>query len=64
MSKNQTLTSVKLDSELFDEFKMLSIKTKMTWQKLAERAMYNYVIDEEFRNKIHNTFINKLDKSE
>ena len=52
---NQTLTSVKLNNELFDEFKVLSIKTKFSFQKLAERAMFLYNNDEEIRSKIHNT---------
>ena len=56
----QHLTSVKIDSTKFDDFKILAIKTKVTFQKLAERATDLYLIDEEFREKIHNHFPDKL----
>lgn len=56
----QHLTSVKLDSDKFDDFKILAIRTKMTFQKVAERAIDLYLIDEEFRQKIHNHFPQKL----
>ena len=56
----QHLTSVKLDSEKYDEFKIMSIRTKMTFQKVAERAIDLYLIDDEFREKIHNHFPQKL----
>jgi hypothetical protein len=53
---NQTkqLTSVKLDPEIFEKFKITAIKQKFSFQKLAERAIYLYNEDEEFRRKIHN----------
>lgn len=56
----QHLTSVKIDSDKFDNFKILAIKTKMTFQKLAERAIDLYLIDDGFREKIHNHFPDKL----
>jgi hypothetical protein len=56
------LTTVKLDSDIFDEFKTICIKSKMNWQKLAERSMYLYNTDEEFRTLIHNTFPNLVGK--
>jgi predicted transcriptional regulator len=61
---NQTLTSIKLDSDLYDEFKILSIRTKMTFQKVAERAMYLYVTNEDFRSEIHNCLNTSLGKQE
>jgi hypothetical protein len=54
MSK-QVLTSVKLNEQLFDDFKVLAIRTKINFQKLAERSVWLYINDEEFRNKLHNT---------
>ena len=47
------LTSVKLDPEGFDDFKMNSIRYKFSFQKLAERAVYLYNTDKEFRKMIH-----------
>lgn len=51
---NQKLTSVKIDSELWEEFKIDCIKRKFSFQKLSERAIDLYMKDEEFRRKITN----------
>ena len=50
---NQQLTSVKVDKDLFEEFKINSIKNKFSYQKLSERAMFLYNTDLEFRKMIH-----------
>jgi hypothetical protein len=55
--KNQVLTSVKLDKDLFEEFRINTIKMKFSFQKLSERAIYLYNTDPEFRKSIHNTNI-------
>jgi len=52
--KTQQLTSVKIDTELFDKFKIECIKRKFSFQKLSERAIHLYLTDEEFRKKVHN----------
>jgi hypothetical protein len=52
--KNQQLTSVKIDTDLFDKFKIECIKRKFSFQKLSERAIHLYLTDEEFRKKVHN----------
>ena len=52
--KNQVLTSVKIDNELFENFKIECIKRKFSFQKLAERAIHLYLIDDDFKKKIHN----------
>ena len=48
------LTSVKVADNLFQDFKISSIKHKFNLQKLANRAVHLYLVDEEFRKKIHN----------
>jgi hypothetical protein len=53
-NKNQSLTSVKIDSDLFDEFKVACVRHKFSFQKLAERAIYYYLTDENFRKMVHN----------
>tara|TARA_R110000751_G_scaffold30919_4_gene78762 strand:- start:764 stop:961 length:198 start_codon:yes stop_codon:yes gene_type:complete len=53
-SKNLKLTSVKIVDHLFDDFKVSSIRYKFNLQKLANRAVHLYLIDEEFRKKLHN----------
>jgi len=52
---NQQLTSVKVNTQLFDDFKVLCVRTKLSLQKLTDRSMYLYVNDEEFRKVINNT---------
>jgi len=56
MSNNNdmTLTSVKVKSDLFENFKIECVKRKFSFQKLADRAIYLYLTDEDFRKKITN----------
>jgi len=55
-SKNDqlTLTSVKVHQDLFEEFKVASIKNKFNLQKLTNRAIHLYLNDEELRKQLHN----------
>tara|TARA_B100000902_G_C27223925_1_gene871130 strand:+ start:219 stop:416 length:198 start_codon:yes stop_codon:yes gene_type:complete len=48
------LTSVKIVSHLFEDFKISSIRHKFNLQKLANRAVHLYLTDEDFRKKLHN----------
>ena len=48
----QKLTSVKVDIDLFETFKDLANLDRFTFQKLADRSMYLYITDDEFRKKI------------
>ena len=48
------LTSVKIDPQLWDLFKIECIKRKFSFQKLSERAIDLYMKDEEFRRKVTN----------
>tara|TARA_R110000751_G_scaffold112784_5_gene211882 strand:- start:4652 stop:4846 length:195 start_codon:yes stop_codon:yes gene_type:complete len=56
MSQTQemTLTSVKVKSNLFQNFKIECVKRKFSFQKLADRAIFLYLTDEDFRKKINN----------
>ena len=53
-NKDMTLTSVKVQSELFEDFKMSCVKHKFSLQKLVDRTVHLYLTDEEFRKNIHN----------
>ena len=53
MSKDQQLTSVKIDKTLFETFKVECIKRKFSFQKLSERAIHLYLTEEEFRKQVH-----------
>ena len=48
------LTSVKVADNLFQDFKISSIKHKFNLQKLVNRAVHLYLNDEDFRKQIHN----------
>ena len=52
--KPMTLTSVKVKSDLFENFKIECVKRKFSFQKLADRALFLYLTDEDFRKKITN----------
>ena len=64
MAKDQTLTSVKVDPELFDQFKISCIKYKFSLQKLTDRAIHMYLTDETFRKQIHNHQIKEIKEIE
>ncbi len=38
--KDMTLTSVKIQSEMFEEFKVSCVRYKFSLQKLADRAIH------------------------
>ena len=48
------LTSVKVADNLFQDFKISSIKYKFNLQKLVNRAEHLYLNDEDFRKRLHN----------
>jgi hypothetical protein len=48
------LTSVKVKDDLFEEFKVLCVRTKFSLQKLVDRSMYLYLTDETYRKQLHN----------
>ena len=53
-AKDMTLTSVKVKADLFENFKIECVKRKFSFQKLADRAIFLYLTDEDFRKKINN----------
>jgi hypothetical protein len=60
MAKDLTLTSVKIQTDLFENFKIECVKRKFSFQKLADRAVYLYLTDEDFRKKITNQNLTEL----
>ena len=53
-TKEMTLTSVKVKSDLFENFKIECVKRKFSFQKLADRSIFLYLTDENFRKQITN----------
>ena len=52
--KPLTLTSVKVKSDLFENFKIECVKRKFSFQKLADRALFLFLTDDDFRKQITN----------
>jgi hypothetical protein len=48
------LTSVKVNPELFDTFKIECVKRKFSLNKLVNRAIDLYLTDENFRKQVSN----------
>ena len=44
-NKDMTLTSVKVKSDLFENFKIECVKRKFSFQKLADRSIFLYLTD-------------------
>ena len=54
VKKDMTLTSVKVKSDLFENFKIECVKRKFSFQKLADRAIHLYLTNDDFRRTINN----------
>jgi hypothetical protein len=46
------LTSVKIEESLFETFKEKCSEDNFTFQKLAERSIYLYLTDPEFKKRV------------
>ena len=50
--KNTKLTSVKIIEDLYNRFKLNTVNTKMTLQKLTNRSVDRFLTDEKYREEI------------
>jgi hypothetical protein len=50
---SKKLTSVKVEQELFQDFKEECVRYKFSLQKLVDRSIYLYLTDEEFKQRLH-----------
>ena len=50
--KNTKLTSVKILENLYERFKLNTLNTKMTLQKLTNRSVDRFLTDEKYREEI------------
>tara|TARA_R100000805_G_C3523955_1_gene45240 strand:+ start:38 stop:232 length:195 start_codon:yes stop_codon:yes gene_type:complete len=50
--KNTKLTSVKILESLYERFKLNTVNTKMTLQKLTNRSVDKFLTDEKYREEI------------
>ena len=52
MSKETVMTSVKVQKDLYEQFKNKTNKTKFYLQDLVNRSMNLYLTDDDFRKKL------------
>ena len=50
--KNTKLTSVKILESLYERFKLNTVNTKMTLQKLTNRSVDRFLTDKKYREEI------------
>jgi len=50
--KNTKLTSVKIIEDLYEKFKVETVNTKMTLQKLTNRSVDRFLTDQKFKEEI------------
>ena len=50
--KNTKLTSVKILEDLYNRFKLDTVNTKMTLQKLTNRSVDRFLTDKQFKEEI------------
>jgi hypothetical protein len=50
---SKKLTSVKVEEELLQQFKEQCIRHKFSLQKLVDRAIFLYLTEEDFKQKLH-----------
>lgn len=55
-SNKRIITSVKIPEVLYEDFKVMSVRTKMNLQDIVERTMYLYLTNNDYRMKLHETY--------
>lgn len=50
----KTFTSVKVDKDVYDQFKQICINRKFYLQDIVNRSLYLFVSDPQFRDTIYN----------
>lgn len=48
------LTTVKIIKDVYSKFKQISFESNITLQKLVNRSVDRYIVDEDFRTEINN----------
>lgn len=55
MSKTpKAVTSIRIDKDIYDEFKVRCVKDKFSLSKLVSLSISSYLDDKEFRQKLLN----------
>jgi hypothetical protein len=52
----RVITSVKIPDVLYEDFKVMSVRTKISLQDIVERTMFLYLTNNDYRMKMHETY--------
>ena len=55
MKVSTKLTSIKLIEEIYKDFKYKTVNSKMNLQKLVNRSMNLYILDNAYKTKLDDT---------
>ena len=56
----QVVTTVKLDEELYNQFKELNIRSKISFQDFVNKCLERYLTDSTFQSEISESVCQKL----
>ena len=56
----QVVTTVKLDEELYNQFKELNIRSKISFQDFVNKCLEKYLTDSTFQSEISESVCQKL----
>ena len=57
---DQFVTTVKLDNELYSQYKEINVRSKISFQDFVNKCLERYVDDANFRNAISESVVQKL----
>ncbi len=60
----QFVTTVKLDNELYSQFKEINVRSKISFQDFVNKCLERYVEDVSFRNALSESVVQKLSFNE
>ena len=57
---DQFVTTVKLDNELYTQFKEINVRARISFQDFVNKCLEKNVEDDSFRNEISESVVQKL----
>lgn len=57
---DQFVTTVKLDNELYTQFKEINVRARISFQDFVNKCLEKYIEDDNFRNEISESVVQQL----
>jgi len=54
------VTTVKLDNELYTQFKEINVRARISFQDFVNKCLERYIGDDNFRNEISESVVQQL----